>query len=217
MVYRVDRPESVCVLLRKGYRVGTAIIVQPYDGWMSVDPAKLRIEIYPTKVLRTKGLEIEVNEETRAVAARMVELMREAEGIGLAAPQVGLSWRLFVAHVPLHEDDPVDSEIPCSSEDFQVFFNPEIVEFSKDMEGYEEGCLSLPDLTGEVRRPTTVTMKALDMDRNPVELQATGLMGRCWQHEIDHLDGIMILDKMTQMSRLKNRSIIREYKRAEKG
>ncbi len=184
---------------------------------MPIDPAKLRIEMYPTKVLRTKGKEVEINEETRAVAGRMVELMREAEGIGLAAPQVGLSWRLFVCHVPVHEDDPVDAEIPCSSEEFQVFFNPEIVEFSKDMEGYDEGCLSLPDLTGEVRRPTTVLMRALDFDGNPVELRATGLMARCWQHEIDHLDGIMILDKMTQMARLKNRALIKSFKNMAKG
>jgi len=184
---------------------------------MSVDPAKLSIEIYPTKILRTKGREIEANDETRAVAARMVELMREAEGIGLAAPQVGLSWRLFVAHVPIHEDDPVDAEIPCSSEEYQVFLNPKIIEFSKDMEPYDEGCLSLPDLTGEVRRPTTVTMRALDLDGNTIELRGTGLMARCWQHEIDHLDGIMILDKMSQMSRLKNRSLIKSFKRAAKG
>jgi len=184
---------------------------------MSVDPAKLRIEIYPTEVLRTKGVDVEVNEETRAVASRMVDLMREAEGIGLAAPQVGLSWRLFVAHVPIHEDDPVDTVIPSASKEYQVFFNPKITEFSKDMEPYDEGCLSLPDLTGEVRRPTTVTMRALDIDGNPVELRATGLMARCWQHEIDHLDGIMILDKMSQMSRLKNRSLIKSFKRAAKG
>jgi len=191
---------------------------QPAIRWdMSVDPAKLQIETYPTKALRTKGREIEVNQETRAVAARMVELMREAEGIGLAAPQVGLSWRLFVAHVPIHEDDPIDAQIPCSSEEYQIFLNPKIIQFSKDMEPYDEGCLSLPDLTGEIRRPTTVTMQAIDIDGNPVQLQATGLMARCWQHEIDHLDGIMILDRMSQMSRLKNRSLIREFKKAAKG
>ena len=204
-------------MLDEWYQGGTPIISLPYDVNMSVDPSKLSIDIYPTKVLVTKGREIEVNEETVAVAIRMVELMREAEGIGLAAPQVGLSWRLFVAHVPVHEDDPADPEIPCSSMDYQVFFNPKITEFSKDMEPYDEGCLSLPDLTGEVRRPSTVTMRALDIDGNPVELQATGLMARCWQHEIDHLDGIMILDKMSQMSRLKNRSLIKSYKRAAKG
>lgn len=213
----VDWPESVCVLIPEWYRGGTPIISRPYDGDMSVDPAKLRIEIYPTKVLRTKGREIEFNEETRAVAVRMLELMTEAEGLGLAAPQVGLSWRLFVAYVPIHEDDPADAEIPCSSSEHQAFFNPKIIAFSKDLEPYDEGCLSLPELTGEVRRPSTVTMAALDIDGNQVELTATGLMARCWQHEIDHLDGIMILDKMTHMSRLKNRAIIREFKRAEKG
>jgi len=183
---------------------------------MSVDPAKLRIEIYPTEVLRTKGREIEVNEETRAVAARMIELMRGAEGIGLAAPQVGLSWRLFVAHVPVHEDDPVGAEIACNSENPQVFFNPEIVEFSNDLEPYDEGCLSLPGITGEVRRPSTVTMRAFDIEGKVVELRATGLLARCWQHEIDHLDGVLILDKMSQMSRLKNRSRIKAMEKAGK-
>lgn len=198
------------------YRAGTPIIRQPYDGWMTVDPAKLRIEIYPTEVLRTKGREIEVNEESRAVAARMIELMRGADGLGLAAPQVGLSWRLFVAHVPMHEDDPVGAEIPFYSEKPQAFFNPEIFEFSNDLEPYDEGCLSLPGITGEVRRPSTVTMRAIDIDGSEIELRATGLLARCWQHEIDHLDGIMILDKMSQMSRLKNRSRIKAMEKAGK-
>jgi len=200
----------------EGYRLGTPIICQPYDGWMSVDPAKLRIEIYPTEILRAKGAEVEVNDETRAVAMRMVDLMRGAEGIGLAAPQVGLSWRLFVAHVPVHEEDPVDAEIPCNTAEPQAFFNPEIVMFSEDLEPYDEGCLSLPGITGEVRRPSTVTMRALDIDGNQVEVRATGLLARCWQHEIDHLDGVLILDKMSQMSRLKNRSRIKAMEKAGK-
>ncbi|MDF1870692.1 MAG: peptide deformylase [Phycisphaerales bacterium] len=183
---------------------------------MSVDPAKLRIEISPTEILRSKGAEVEVNDETRAVAARMVDLMRGAEGIGLAAPQVGLSWRLFVAHVPVHEDDPVDAEIPCNTVEPQAFFNPEIIAFSDDLEPYDEGCLSLPGITGEVRRPSTVTMRALDLGGKQVEVRATGLLARCWQHEIDHLDGVLILDKMSQMSRLKNRSRIKAMEKAGK-
>tara|TARA_R110000744_G_scaffold33277_2_gene77632 strand:- start:494 stop:1048 length:555 start_codon:yes stop_codon:yes gene_type:complete len=183
---------------------------------MSVDPAKLRIEIYPTEILRAKGADVEVNDETRAVAMRMVDLMRGAEGIGLAAPQVGLSWRLFVAHVPVHEEDPVDAEIPCNTVEPQAFFNPKIVHFSEGLEPYDEGCLSLPGITGEVRRPSTVTMRALDIHGNQVEVRATGLLARCWQHEIDHLDGILILDKMSQMSRLKNRSRIKAMEKAGK-
>ncbi|MBO6514421.1 MAG: peptide deformylase [Phycisphaerales bacterium] len=183
---------------------------------MTVDPSKLRIEIYPTEVLRTKADEVEVNDETRAVAARMVDLMRGAEGIGLAAPQVGLTWRLFVAHVPAQDDDPIDADIPSTTDEPQAFFNPEIVETSGDLEPFDEGCLSLPGITGEVRRPATVTMRALDLEGNQVEVRATGLLARCWQHEIDHLDGVLILDKMSQMSKLKHRSRIKAMERAGK-
>ncbi|MFK7760366.1 MAG: peptide deformylase [Phycisphaerales bacterium] len=180
---------------------------------MSPDPAKLRIEIYPTEVLRTKATPVEVNDETRAIASRMIDLMRGAEGIGLAAPQVGLTWRLFVAHVPAHEEDPINPDIPSTTPEPQVFFNPEIIDYSKDLEPYDEGCLSLPGITGEVRRPSTVTMKALDIQGNEIQVQATGLLARCWQHEIDHLDGVLILDKMNQMSRLKNRARIRSLEK----
>lgn len=212
----IGRSVSVCDLMDEWYRKGTPIIIRPYDGMMSIDPAKLRIEIYPTEVLRTKADAIEVNDETRAVAARMVDLMRGAEGIGLAAPQVGLTWRLFVAHVPLHDDDSIDSEIPCNTAEPQAFFNPEIIETSGDLEPFDEGCLSLPGITGEVRRPATVKMRATDIKGNSIEVNATGLLARCWQHEIDHLDGTLILDRMSQMSRLKNRSRIRAMERAGK-
>lgn len=198
----------------------------PYDLWMStdlaqIDPAKLRIELYPTDVLRTKArpvaVEDGIDEPMRALAHRMIELMRGAQGIGLAAPQVGLPIRLFVAHVPPDpEGEPDESGLADSCEEPQVFFNPEIVEFSKDLEPYDEGCLSLPGITGEVNRPSTVTMRAIDIDGNEIELRATGLLARCWQHEIDHLDGVLILDKMTQMSRLKNRSRIKSMEKAAK-
>ncbi len=183
---------------------------------MTVDPAKLRIEIYPTEVLRAKAPEIGVTPEVRAVAERMVTLMEGAEGIGLAAPQVGLSWRLFVAHVPEHEGDPNDPEYPCNTSKPQAFVNPEIVETSGDIEPFDEGCLSLPGITGEVRRPSKVTMKALNLDGNEIEIKASGLLARCWQHEIDHLDGVLILDKMSQTSRLKNRARIKAMEKARK-
>lgn len=198
----------------------------PYDSLMTTDlsqvePSKLRIELYPTEVLRTKASPLPVSEGVteplKAVANRMIELMRGAQGIGLAAPQVGLPVRLFVAHVPTDpEDESEPTQPPSSSESPQVFFNPEIIEFSKDLEPYDEGCLSLPGITGEVNRPSTVTMRATDIHGETVELQATGLMARCWQHEIDHLDGVLILDKMSQMSRLKNRSRIKAMEKAAK-
>ena len=186
---------------------------------MTIDPSQLRIELYPTEVLRTKASPIDlgagVTDEIRAIADRMIALMQGAQGIGLAAPQVGLTLRLFVAHVPADpEGEPDLPDLPGSCPSPQVFLNPQILEFSKDLEPYDEGCLSLPGITGEVNRPATVTMRAFDLDGNEVTLRATGLLARCWQHEIDHLDGVMILDKMTQMSRLKNRSKIRSMEKA---
>lgn len=158
-----------------------------------------------------------VDDSMRAIAARMIDLMRGAQGIGLAAPQVGLPVRLFVAYVPADPEAEIDpAGLPESCDEPQVFFNPEIVEFSKDLEPYDEGCLSLPGITGEVNRPTTVTMRAIDLEGNATEVRATGLLARCWQHEIDHLDGVLILDKMSQMSRLKNRSRIKSMEKAAK-
>jgi len=186
-----------------------------------IDPTKLRIDLYPTEVLRMKAdpvpIEDGVDASMRAVAERMIELMRGADGIGLAAPQVGIPVRLFVAHVPPNPELEADpSGLPISSEKPQVFFNPEIIAFSRDLEPYEEGCLSLPGINGEVNRPSTVTMRATDLDGKTVELEATGLMARCWQHEIDHLDGVLIIDKMTQMARLKNRARIKSMEKAAK-
>lgn len=186
-----------------------------------IDPTKLRIDLYPTEVLRMKAdpvpIEDGVDASMRAVAERMIELMRGADGIGLAAPQVGIPVRLFVAHVPPNPElEPDPSGLPISSEKPQVFFNPEIIAFSRDLEPYEEGCLSLPGINGEVNRPSTVTMRATDLEGKTVELEATGLMARCWQHEIDHLDGVLIIDKMTQMARLKNRARIKSMEKAAK-
>lgn len=187
---------------------------------MPVDPSKLRIELYPTEILRTEAPRTELSDEVRAVADRMIELMHAAEGIGLAAPQVGLSWRLFVAHVPPpppeEEADEADEMPPSSCPEPQAFLNPEIIEFSKDLEPFDEGCLSLPGITGEVRRPSSVLMRATMMDGTETEFSASGLLARCWQHEIDHLDGVMILDKMSQISRLKNRAKIKNLEKARK-
>ena len=186
---------------------------------MTIHPTKLRIELYPTEVLKTKADAIELNDEVRVVAQRMIELMQGAQGIGLAAPQVGLSWRLFVAHVPPDPDlDPEDAipEFPVACDAPEVFINPVITEFIGELEPYDEGCLSLPGITGEVNRPATITLTATDLEGNQFTRTASGLLARCWQHEIDHLDGILILDKMTQMSRLKNRIRVKQMEKAAK-
>ncbi len=186
---------------------------------MPLDPSTLKIDLYPTEVLRTKADPVELTDETRAVALRMIDLMHSAEGIGLAAPQVGLTWRLFVVHVPHNRDDedtPPNPDLPSTCAEPLVFFNPEITETSKDLEPLEEGCLSLPGINGEVRRPSTITVRATDLNNNTFELKATGLLARCIQHENDHLDGVLIIDKMPQLARMKNRTKIKALEKSAK-
>lgn len=181
---------------------------------MPVDPASLRILRYPHESLRRRAATVaEVTDEVRAVAARMIDLMREAEGVGLAAPQVGLPWRLFVAEVPPGESRAVDADPSSATLGARVFVNPRLSAFEGPPEPHDEGCLSLPDITGEVLRPPVVTISALDVEGLPFSLRAGGLLSRCVQHETDHLDGVLIIDKMTQRSRLRNRALVRDLER----
>ncbi len=181
---------------------------------MPVDPSSLSIVIYPDPALRRRATEVpEITDEVRAVAERMIELMFQAEGIGLAAPQVGVPWRLFVAHVPAVEGRSADSDPPTATPAPRVYINPVLSEPRGDLVPYEEGCLSLPDIRGDVNRPEIITITATDLKGQRFTSTAAGLLARCWQHEYDHLDGVLILDRMTQMSRLKNRSAVRQLER----
>jgi len=185
---------------------------------MQVIPSKLSIVMYPDPVLRKKALPVAaVNDEVREVAARMIQLMHEAEGVGLAAPQVGLPWRMFVAWVPESEDRSATSIPPTALPIPQVYINPVLSNYIGDLESAEEGCLSLPDIRGDVFRPGAVTISAMGVDGRPFVQSAAGLLARCWQHEMDHLDGTLILDRMTQSSRLRTRAAVRELvRRSEK-
>lgn len=190
--------------------------------------------MYPAEILRAKAAPIErVNDEVRAVAERMIELMYEARGIGLAAPQVGLPWRLFVVHVPQSEDEDESGSsaknsggvpngkgtpggaVPESFTDGpRVYINPVLLHPSGAAEPHEEGCLSLPDIRGDVLRPPHITITATDLKGHSATQAGTGLLARCWQHEMDHLDGVLIIDRFTQMSRMKNRVALRELEQA---
>lgn len=183
---------------------------------MAVDPSLLTIRVYPDPSLREKAREIEVvTDEVRAVAERMIELMYEAEGIGLAAPQVGLPWRMFVAHVsPARIDEEEETNgLMWSQPEPEVYINPVLSRMEGDLEPYEEGCLSLPEIRGDVRRPPVITIEATDLEGNRFTQRGAGLLARCWQHEYDHLDGVLIIDRMTPMSRLKNKSRVRDLEK----
>ena len=178
-----------------------------------VNAASLTLHHYPHPVLRAPGLPIEeVDAVVRAVAQRMFAIMHAHKGIGLAAPQAGLAWRLFVLDVPqdrAEEDGPTDGDLPVYSRGAMVFVNPELEVPRGNIEPYEEGCLSLPGIRGDVLRPATVRVKALDEHGAPFEMEAAGLLARCIQHEFDHINGVLILDKLTASARTKNRRAIR--------
>lgn len=166
---------------------------------MPVDVERLSLVYYPDPVLRQKAQPIQqITDEVRAVAMRMIQIMHEAPGVGLAAPQVGLSWRLFVAR-PGGEAD----------RDY-VFINPVLKDPTRELSDYDEGCLSLPNITAPIRRPKGVTIEALDLDGNPVRIRSDEFPARVWQHEFDHLEGVLILDRMAQIDRVANKSAIRE-------
>ena len=151
---------------------------------LNIDPSELQIVSWPDSRLRTRATHVPSAEEVALVAPRMFELMHEAAGIGLAAPQVGLPWRMFVTNV--QDEDPID----------RVFVNPVI---RLDLCGappqpYEEGCLSLPDLRLEVLRPKGASICATGVDGQPIEMSDDGLLARVWQHEYDHLEAKLIFD-----------------------
>ena len=170
---------------------------------MAIDVAGLKILTYPAPPLRAGARPIETIDQTvKDVAARMLELTREAEGVGLAAPQVGLSWRMFVTS---SADRKVD----------RVYINPQLAT-SGELVVREEGCLSLPGVNVEIRRPASVAITALDPDGRTFVLEDDDLMARIWQHECDHLDGVLIIDRMTPMDRIATRKVLKELEGEQK-
>ena len=142
------------------------------------------------KILRTKSRKVQaVSPKMAAFAKQMLDKMREANGVGLAAPQVGVLQRLFVVELPEDEenDQPVET---------YVLFNPEIVKGRGEQIGYE-GCLSIPGYIGEVARREQITIQGLNEKGKPVRLKVEGYLARVFQHEIDHLDGILFTDRLT--------------------
>jgi len=160
--------------------------------------AGLKIEMLGSPILRQKAEEIgEIDEELRILVEDMFETMYEAEGIGLAGPQVGIPKRVAVIDVR-------DEAHPRLA-----LINPRIVAAGKETDKEEEGCLSIPGVSALVERPTTVVVEALDAQGQPLRIEAEGLLARCLQHEIDHLDGILFIDRI---SPLKRSMLVKKYK-----
>ncbi|MCQ2575907.1 MAG: peptide deformylase [Treponema sp.] len=142
----------------------------------------LRITKLGEDILRQTAEPVaEVNDEIRQLANDMFETMIEADGVGLAAPQIDKNLRMFVVIA----DDDVR----------RVFINPQIIKTSEELSDYDEGCLSIPQVYETITRPAKVTVQALNEKGRPFTLEADGLLARIIQHEYDHLDGIVFIDR----------------------
>lgn len=167
--------------------------------------AIMPILVAPDPRLKTKAKTVEnVDGEIRRLMDDMLETMYNARGIGLAAPQVGVSRRVIVIDVAGEDEDPNPMRMA----------NPEIIWASQEEELREEGCLSLPEQYAEVVRPVAVKIRYLDYENEIREIDADGLLGLCIQHEMDHLEGTLFVD---HLSNLKRNMILRKLQKARKG
>jgi peptide deformylase len=147
---------------------------------------------YPDKRLRIPGKPVErFDDELRALVDDMAETMYAAPGVGLAAPQIGVSLRLFVVDVAVADDAPSD---------LRTFINPEFIE-QVGTSSYEEGCLSFPGIHESIERAERVRVRAQDVTGQPFELEADGLLAIAIQHEHDHLDGKLLVDRLSLLRR----------------
>jgi peptide deformylase len=148
----------------------------------------MEIIVLGNELLRQKAAPVKkIDGSYGKLAAEMVEALHQGNGIGLAGPQVGLLERIFVVHIA--------GDIP------RIFINPSIIGTSQDMVKYEEGCLSLPGLWAEVLRPSTVRVQAWNEKGRPFTLEAGGILARVIQHEYDHLEGVLFIDRLSEAKR----------------
>ncbi len=147
------------------------------------------ITTFPAKVLHRKAEAVETfDEDLQALVEDMIETMRKAPGVGLAAPQIGLSKRLLVVEFGDEQDDDIPKQL-------YVLANPEIIAQSGEQVAGIEGCLSVPGLVGEVERAKVVTVQGQDQHGKKVKIRAQGWLARIFQHEIDHVNGILYTDR----------------------
>lgn len=162
------------------------------------DLTDLAVIRYPDPRLREACTPVEdVDDSVRALAKRMFELMFASRGVGLAAPQVGVTVRLFIASPTFEEDDR------------RVYIDPEIIALDGAQDG-EEGCLSFPGISCKIKRKKIATIRALGLDGEIFEETGEDLAARIFQHESDHLDGKLLVDRMGSVARMANRRALKD-------
>lgn len=144
----------------------------------------LTIKIYPDEALKQRARELEkIGKEEKRLAYDMIETMRYANGVGLAAPQVGVGKRIIVIDAMENNNSPL------------ILINPRLLK-KEGKSSFCEGCLSVPDVTSDIDRPASVVVEALDLEGKTLKIDTGGLFARVIQHEIDHLDGILFIDRI---------------------
>jgi peptide deformylase len=173
------------------------------------EPLEFTVTLYPAPVLRKVAEPVAAfDDELKRIVAAMFERMTASQGVGLAAPQVGLRRRILVLN-PTGE--PADA---------LTLVNPTIVDRSGPATSFDEGCLSFPGIYAEVQRPDRCTVEAFDAEGKPLRAEYSGFVSRIVQHEYDHLEGVLLVDRMSPADKLRNKAALDElvdrYKSARK-
>ena len=163
--------------------------------------AERPIVIYGDPVLRETAKPVEeINQDVKDLVSSLVDTLKKAKGLGLAASQIGAAQPVFI----------IDLSAVDINQSLKVFINPEIIESSDEQVEMEEGCLSFPDMYLKITRPERVKVRAMDLDGNEFELEADGLAARAIQHEYDHTKGKLFIDRVSPMTRTLIRGRLRK-------
>jgi peptide deformylase len=161
------------------------------------------IVTHPAPVLRKKARKItDFGPQLQSLIDDMVETMREAPGVGLAAPQVGVPLQLIVVEYSEKAEEEEQEEPPK----LYTIVNPEIIRFSDEMDLGTEGCLSIPGFVGDVDRPLEITLKGQNRRGKPLRLKADGWLARIFQHEVDHLNGVLFIDRAEKVWKVEDQT-----------
>ncbi len=176
---------------------------------------KRSIRIYGDPVLREKAEEVTaIDEQVRALARDMIETMHAQSGIGLAAQQVGETVSICVVDLPAEMDQDEDgAPMNPGVRMPMILLNPVILESDRKATSREEGCLSFPEIMGKIERPWTVTVRHKDLDGTSHERTYHGMLARVLQHEIDHLNGVLFIDRMSHVKRLALKGKLKRMRR----
>jgi len=179
---------------------------------------RLSILQYGDPILRAKGKHIEkIDDRLRELAQSMIETMHAANGVGLAAQQIGEALQLTVIDVSQVEDRPTTMKLNGENIDPEtamplVLVNPQI-DLGGETEMGTEGCLSFPEITGDIERATSITVRARNLDGEPIEIETTGFLARAIQHEVDHLNGILFIDRMSSAAKISSSSKLKRLQK----